>query len=206
MAYSTMAETRADSALGSYRSLSLAILLDRLQQPGKHQVLDLGAPCGPNVDFFSQVSCVLHIEDLFRSFQELNLPEPNDDNANEREQALGQLFVHDASSRFDIILGWDLFSYFDEPVITTIMRGLTSRCHPGTLLFMMASSQDTIAQLPRSFILSRDGTLSCQSQQPGTQTNPRYSPRALERMMPGFRLLHSFLLGDGMQDYLFAYT
>jgi hypothetical protein len=35
-------------------------------------------------------------------------------------------------------------------------------------------------------------------------SNPRYSPIALERMMPDFRLLHSFLLGEGMQEYLFA--
>ena len=34
---------------------------------------------------------------------------------------------------------------------------------------------------------------------------PGYPPLSLERMMPGFHLLHSFLLGERMQDYLFAY-
>jgi hypothetical protein len=37
-------------------------------------------------------------------------------------------------------------------------------------------------------------------------SNPRLSPTALESMMPGFRLLHSFLLGDQMQEFLFSYT
>ena len=202
----TIVEHGAGSGHTLYRSPSLALLLDRLQQPGKHQVLDLGAPSGPNVDFFSQLSCVLHIEDLHRSFQELDLPEPDDDNAEYREQALGTLFAHDASSRFDIIFGWDLFNYLDEVGITSIMKRLTNQCRPGTLLFLLASTQEWIPEIPGRFTLSFDGTLSCETTAPDTQTNPRYSPPALERMMPGFRLLHSFLLGDGMQDYLFAHT
>ena len=36
--------------------------------------------------------------------------------------------------------------------------------------------------------------------------NLNVSPTALERMMPGFRLLHSFLLGEEMQEFLFSYA
>ena len=36
--------------------------------------------------------------------------------------------------------------------------------------------------------------------------NPHVSPTALGRMMPGFRLLHSFLLGEEMQEFLFSYA
>ena len=32
----------------------------------------------------------------------------------------------------------------------------------------------------------------------------KHSPRGLERIMPGFRLHHSFLLGHQMQDYVFS--
>ena len=33
----------------------------------------------------------------------------------------------------------------------------------------------------------------------------KHTPRGLERIMPGFRLQHSFLLESGMQDYLFSH-
>ena len=51
-----------------FNSPSLGILSQRFVGPGKYQILDLGAPVQSNVAFFSDSSCRLYVEDLYRFF------------------------------------------------------------------------------------------------------------------------------------------
>ncbi len=186
-----------------FNSPSIGILGKRFPGPGKCQVLDLGAPAESNVEFFSGGSCRIYIEDLYRS---VIAPGSAHGNAVAPAAIAGALSFENAA-RFDLILAWDLLSYMDPETIELLMARIARSCRAGALLFLSVSTRQMIPSVPAHFSMSRRGRLSYRVATPiHTISNPRYSPTALEGMMPGFRLLHSFLLGESMQEFLFSFA
>lgn len=211
-AWSSAAAESEDRPLAEYRSPSLELLVERLSAPGKHQILDLGRPVDANVAFLSQAPCRLHIEDLerhligpLRRLPVLDEETPQSEvDARVRRIVEGAL-THDPATPLDIVLGWDLYNYLAPNAIRALMGRVGAACRPGTLLFILVPTLDTIPAEPAKVTLAEGSRVSYEPTTADQVPNPRYTPLALERMMPGFHLLHSFLLGDGMQDYLFTY-
>ena len=188
-----------------FRSPSLEIIRDQLVTPGKHSILDLGQPLSRNIEFFSRISCTLYVEDLFESL--IDLPPPGDDEGHHPyDGRVDRALSHFPDTRFDVIFGWDLFNYMHGDQIHALMKRLSGSCRSGTLLFIMISNTPTIPDRPAQMTVDTDGRVDYAPVSNGERSNPRYTPLALERMMPGFRLLHSFLLGTAMQDYLFSFS
>ena len=116
-----------------FNSPSVGILSQRFLGPGKFRVLDLGAPTKSTLAFFSASSCTYYVEDLNRFFieprkQGEHVDGEDDDVAGAVANALG----YEESARFDLVLGWDLFSYMDRAAIEILMSrvarfGLQSR-------------------------------------------------------------------------------
>jgi hypothetical protein len=189
-----------------FNSPSVGILAQRFPGPGKCQVLDLGAPAESNVGFFAGGACTLYVEDLHRFLiapEEKRKGDADEDPARTITDALS----YGPAARFDLVLGWDLFSYMKPSVVKLLMAHIGRSCRPGTLLFITTSTGAMIPGAPARMTMTRLGRLHYQSDPRGPHiSNPRLSPTALENMMPGFRLLHSFLLGDKMQEFLFSYT
>lgn len=187
-----------------FRSPSLELICDQLAAPRKHSILDLGKPLSRNIEFFSHVSCTLYVENLFESL--IALPPPADgEGKNPYEDRVAKALAHSPDTRLDVIFGWDLFNYMHGDQIHALMKRLSASCRSGTLLFIMISNTPTIPNEPARMTVSFDGRVSYEPVSDDARANPRYTPLALERMMPGFRLLHSFLLGTAMQDYLFSF-
>lgn len=192
------------TAAFDFRSPSLEMIYDLLAAPRKHSILDLGQPLGRNIEFFSHIPCTLYVEDLFESL--INLPPPREDEgAHPYENRVARALSHSPETRFDVIFGWDLFNYMHGDQIHALMKRLSGSCRSGTLLFIMISNTPTIPDRPAQMTVNADGRVSYEPVSNGDRTNPRYTPLALERMMPGFRLLHSFLLETAVQDYLFSF-
>jgi hypothetical protein len=189
-----------------FNSPSVSILSERFLGPGKTRVLDLGAPTNSTIAFFSASPCTYYVEDLNRFFIEPRKQEEHG-GGEDVAAAIADALGYENSVRFDLVLGWDLFSYMDRAAIKILMSRIAQSCRAGTLLFLTASTSAMIPGEPARIAMGRPGSLGYRSTF-GIQSmsNPRYSPGALESMMPGFRLLHSFLLGDEMQEFLFNYT
>ena len=190
-----------------FSSPSVGILSQRFVGPGKYQILDLGAPVQSNVAFFSDSSCRVYVEDLYRFFiapQEGR--KNNDDEDDDVASAIADALDYEATARFDLILGWDLFSYMERGAIELLMARVAGSCRLGTLLFLTVPTGTKIPSAPARITMTHRGRLCYRSAIDSQSiSNPRLSPTALERMMPGFRLLHSFLLGEDMQEFLFRY-
>jgi len=190
-------------------SPSVGILSKRFPGPGKSQVLDLGAPLEANVEFFSTGACRIHIEDLYRFFivPENGAAHVGEDEDDPLAARLIRALSFDDNARFDLVLAWDLFSYMEPRSIELLMSRVARSCRAGALLFLANSTSTKIPKVPARIAMSRLGRTRYQNfLSQGTVSNPRYSPIALEGMMPGFRLLHSFLLGENMQEYLFSFA
>ena len=190
-----------------FNSPSAGILGQRFNGRDKYQVLDLGAPARDNVAFFSGASCRVFVEDLNRFFIEPLGTVKAVRGKNDEAPNVTEILCYDQGVRFDLILGWDLFSYLDRSVIESLMGQVSRSCRTGTLLFLTSPTTAMIPSAPARITMTRRGRIHYDSAMAnGTITNPRFSPTALEGMMPGFRLLHSFLLGGEMQEFLFSYT
>jgi hypothetical protein len=187
-----------------FKSPSVDILVEHLERREKPHILDLGAPRSENVAFFSRIPCKLYVEDLHRV---LDVGPPSGEEAEDPADIVARALAYDTRVRFDLVLGWDVFNYLTPPLIEALAGCVARSCRNGALLFLTGSTGEAIPDTPASYCITPSGALRYEV--PGGAAaiaNPRHSPVALERMMPGFRLLHSFLLGEGVQEYLFRFS
>lgn len=190
-----------------FNSPSVGILAQRFSGPGKYRVLDLGAPAKSTAAFFTERACTYYVEDFNRFFIAPWEKGQAEDEDSDVGAAIAAALSYDSAVRFDLVLGWDLLSYLRRDVIERLMARIARSCRPGTLVFLAVATGPMIPSVPARITMSNDGRLHYYSPADGQSiSNPRFSPMALENMMPGFRLLHSFLLGEHMQEFLFSYT
>ena len=177
---------------------------DHLADTERPPILDLGSPVASNIDFLSQFDCVLHIADLHRVLSEdpgMSVP------AEERDvdAVVGRAVSYEEHVRFDGILGWNLFDYLDAPVACALAERIALNCHSGTILLMITSTSDTIPDSPGRITIVDARNVRFERLSPNTRDGARHTPRSLQKMLPGFNLQHSFLLQEGMQDYVFVH-
>jgi hypothetical protein len=187
-----------------FRSPGLELVIGRLTSAEHPEVLDLGAPRRANLEFLADTGCKVWIEDLPGCLVGRTPPKVEDEPPDWAGLIASNL-VFSRDARFDVVLGWDLLAYLDPQAIDPLMSTIAESCTVGTLLFLTVSTAQGLPERPGIVQVSDDGHLVFESSGPATRANPTHTPLALERMMPGFRLQHSFLLGEGMQDYLFSF-
>ena len=178
---------------------------ERIAARHRSGILDLGPPIRANVEYLSQFSCVLHIGDLCREVAD----DPETSAAEEErdvEGIAGRLIAFDEDIRFDAVLVWDIFDYLDAATSKAIMGRVGHYCRTGTLVYLTTSNGETIPDQPGRFTILDEQHLRFERRGVGMRDGMKHSPRGLERIMTGFRLHHSFLLGHQMQDYLFIHV
>lgn len=198
------AHSTTDSEAFTFRSPSLGFICEHLPAERKHAILDLGMPSGSNVDYFARVPCTLYVEDLYDSL--LTLPPPSEDEGPQTyDLRAEQCLAFGPGVRLDMIFAWDLISYMHADLIHALLKRLSHSCRTGTLLYIIVSTAPLIPKRPAKIVITGEDRIRYQATSPVNKPNPRYTPLKLERMMPGFRLLHSFLLGASLQEYLFSF-
>lgn len=185
----------------------------RIATSRRSGILDLGPPSRANVEYLSQFSCVLHIGDLFRALDEepdmlvpVDERDPEVEDERDLESAAERLLAYKDGTRFDAVFAWNLLDYLDEALSRAVMRRIGRYCRTGTLVYLTISNRETIPDQPGRFTIVDEQHLRFQRVGIGTRSGMQHSPRALQRMMPGFRLQHSFLLRHELQDYLFSHV
>ncbi len=184
-----------------YKSLGLSALLGLLRADRKYSILDLGKALGGNIDFWSQFSCRLYIEDFYRYYLPLQATAPED----AERPLLEGLLAYPPETAFDIILAWDLFDYLNPEELETLIQKLCAWCRPGTLLFALVSSLPRIPAEPVVFRILDSERMIYDVRTQETRPCPRHQPRDVAKLMARFNVSHSFLLRHGVQEYVFIY-
>lgn len=188
-----------------FRAPGLELVAGFLAGARNPDILDLGSPCRANVEYLSQFPCVLHIGDISRGLaDEPEMGEPEEER--DVDGIVERLVEYEEDLRFDAIFVWNLLDYIDFEISRALMRRVGHYCRTGTLLYLMTSNEETIPDAPGRFTIVDELHLRFERLSTGTQSGMRHSPRSLERIMPGFRLQHSFLLRYQLQDYLFSHV
>ena len=186
-----------------YTSLGLRALLDSLGDRIQGGILDLGPAVGSNVDFFSKLSSSFYVADLFRAL-ESNRPVTNTDEMH-WDPVFEKILPYEEGSRFDLILGWDVINYLRAPQIEALARCLGPYCSADTVLFSMISTRKQIPARPRSYQVLSPEKLLYQTSTQAVRPCPLYKEPDLVRLLTGFRVKTSYLLRNGMLEYLFSY-
>jgi hypothetical protein len=186
-----------DSAV-TYRSQGLQALLNALPADRCARILDLGPALHSNVNFWSRHPCVLYIEDFYRA----RTGSPEETGVIRHQEFL----EYEKNLRFDVILAWDLFNYFNLEELASLAEKLESRCQPQSMLFVMASSQLQIPSLPMQFRILDEERIEYRTCTETVAPCPRHHPHDLGRILPNFQISHSYLLRNGVQEYIFTHV
>ena len=154
---------------------------------------------GANVRFFSELSCRLFIADLTHSLV------PSGAVAAEQiGKTPSEVITHELprDETFDVVLAWDLLNYLDPDGIRSLSRQLAPLCRPGASLFALIATRKVMANRPLNFEIAANDRLSYQMGGNVQRTAPRYKEPDLSRAMVEFRVEGTFLLRNGMQEYL----
>ncbi len=182
-------------------SLALKVLYDQLRLQRKYHILDLGPALGANVDFFAQFSCKVYIEDFYRTLTSFDYL--SEDKLS-YQAVFEYLLPNQKNTRFDIILGWDLFNYLERDELQSLILHLSHFCHKGTLLFALISTSQYVPEKPTTFQIVQHDRLLYQTNSTVLRQCPRYQQTDLNKLIPNFRVSNSFLLRNGFKEYLFS--
>ena len=106
-------------------------------------------------------------------------------------------------SRCDLVLSWDYLNYLDTADLQRLNSKLLEVAHSGTRLHALIHyAKPEMPARPDRYSLLDDGRIERRSADTMQVKAPRYSPKALEKWMPGFKVDRTRLLGNGMQEFL----
>lgn len=183
-----------------HNSLALNVLFHQLRPERRYNILDLGAAFGANVDFFSQFSRKIYIEDLYRTLTSFDFFPPEDESS--YAALFEYLLPYQAGTRFDVILAWDLFNYLERDEYLHLTRRLSKFSYPGSLLFALISTQKHIPEKPTNYKIINQQSLLYEKSSTVLRPCPRYEQTDIQHLMPRFRVTSSFVLKNGIKEYL----
>jgi hypothetical protein len=175
--------------------------MERIRIFGRCRLLDLGAATSENVAFLSSLPANLTIADVPSILASAD-PGPRSPAAFGTFLARGMPPV--APSSVDVILGWDLLNYLPPPEIEALGSLLAACCRPHTLLFALISTLPEIPDQPQRFRIVGPDSLAYETATRYRRHGPQYNEPDLCRWLHSFEVDTSFLLRNGMKEYLFA--
>jgi hypothetical protein len=190
-------------ASGVQVSLGLQVLLQQLKPERSYSILDLGTAHGRNIEFFSRFAGKISVEDLHSTLASFDFLSPEDGFS--YEAVFEYLLPYRKNSRFDVILAWDLLNYLERDEFKHLIRHLSKFCRPGSLLLALICTSKHMPDRPTRFLVADEQTLEYRNDSTVLRTCPLYQQSDLKNLMPSFRVCNSFILRNGMKEYLFVF-
>ena len=189
-----------ESGSREHQSLALPALVHGLRT-GHQQILDLGPAVGANVQFFSGLPCSLFIADLHEAL----FPRTSAD-AVRRHGPFEAMLAEELprQGEFDLVLAWDLLNYLDPDEIGALSRRLAKICSPGAMLFASITTRQVMPNRPAVYRILGPGKLAYELEPGVKRAAPRYKEPDLKRVLGEFSVESTYLLRNGMQEYLFT--
>ena len=151
-------------------------LIDALRpQQGRLQVVNLGTDGGEQ----KQQRWLTTIEQVIPSFQH---------------------------QRCDCVLTWDTLNYLTAENLNQLNSILGQIAAPAMRLHaLIRYSKPEMPIAPDQYLLTEERTVERRARTAESMQAPRYSPKALEKHMPAFRVDRTRLLGNGMQEFILRF-
>lgn len=182
-----------------HSSPGLKAALETLPSDGSGWVLDLGSAVAGNLEFLSSIVSRVQVVDLlgFRFHTEGASAVDADGSS-----ALLQDLEPEFARTFHLVLVWDLLNYHSPERGRKLIEQLTRLCRPDGWIFASVVSSETMPTRPNRFRIVGHETLAYEATSDELQGGPQLTPAAVERLVKGFQIEHSFVLRHGYREYL----
>ena len=184
----------------TYSSPGLQEAIARVPDDGTCKVLDLGPAVADNVEFVSLFSSFLQIVDVIdRS------PSAYDAGGDgvSRLSSLQTLFKKHRRS-FNLVLAWDVINYLSADQAERLIQAVAELCLPDARLHAIVFATDTMAAVPNCYRIVDSARLAYEPNSTELRGVPNLPPAAVEKLLKGFRIEHSFVLQHGVHEYVAA--
>lgn len=182
-----------------YRSPTLKALVARLAGDEQHNILDLQAAVGANIEFFSRFACRFRIVDLPGTLDEDDLRPLL---ASEPEVAFLRL-VPRPTEPYDVVLAWEAFNYLTRDQMRCLADRLAATCRADALMLAFFVTTKHVPSRPPLFRIVDEETVRWQPTTVEVRPAPGFAPAEIERLTQGFAVVHSVLMRHGVREYLF---
>jgi hypothetical protein len=156
-------------------------------------VLDLGAPCNANIDFFGKRGFKIYVEDFLREYCDRGLD----------LTSMSHFLAYPASS-FDGILCWDIFDFLKVEEASHMVQKIS----------FLLKKEGAVSALFEARSGSRTGKIlrhkitesALVIHEPLGQSRfskHRYPNREIMKLFDGFEIVKSYYHKSGFQEYLF---
>lgn len=192
----------AASDAAPFRSLALDAAIEKLHGGNNGRcVLDLGPGVGANIEFLLGVASRVQVADLFDALSSLGCASSD---SGERSccPVFSELLPTQGERRFDLVLAWTLLDHIHPDDLTQLARHLMATGSPRLLVHALISTRPRIPRIPYTFRIEQGG-LRALSRTAEECEGPRQNQVRLLERLPGFRVVRSVLLRNGLQEYLF---
>ncbi len=181
-------------------SCLLPDLFKRLDANNRLVVLDMGQAISSTVRYFSQYRCQLNFIDLY-SEDCIALPNP-DLNHQQKVDSLRCLLNLGPSTKIDICLFWDVFSYLDDSFVRALIEALEPNISETTGALII-NPRDSRRHLPFYRYGISDESHFTQTENSGIQPPifPR-SQRDLNNLIDYFAIDRGRLMSQSRAEYL----
>jgi hypothetical protein len=180
-------------------SPGLEAALAGVPSDGSCGVLDLGPAVSGNLGFFSTFASRVQIVDLF-GVGSANAAAPEPD-LEPGMQVLRDL-VPLASGTYHLVLAWDLLAYLPSHRIGDLIGALAELCRPEARLHAIVPTTELIPAAPRRYRIVDGESLVYEQVATDLRAAPELPPNAVDRLLEGFEIEHSFVLRHGVREYV----
>lgn len=175
-------------------------LVQGLTEDRRHVVLDCGAARAGTISLLSRYRCRLDILDLAEALPELNAQA----DPQARTATLARRLPEVQDEPAELVFCWNLLNYLQPGDISALIERLLPLLAPAARLHALIEySSPLMPASPGHWVPDQNGRLFADQGDVEQIPAPRYSPKALERMMPQLKPERSMLLGNGLQERLF---
>jgi hypothetical protein len=186
----------------SHRSLGFEQLLGYLRSLRRSaRLLDLGPAVGDNIGFLASLPARLTIADLPSVLASVD---PASRGSTAFCSTLERSLPPMEPGSIDAVLAWDLVNYLLPPEIERLGRSLAQCCQPKAVIFALISTLHEIPDQSQSVHILGADTLSYETVTRLRRRGPEYKEPDLCRWLQAFEVDTSFLLRNGMKEYLFV--
>jgi len=156
-------------------------------------LLDLGAPCSSNINFFAQKGFKIFIEDFLQNYCE----------AKQQISTLPQLLNY-ASESFEGIFCWDIFDFLHPDDFSPMVERLHALLKPSGRILALFFSRDDRTPRTRFRHKITDSGQVLHEVMTGMRTQGQtYPNREIMQIFSAFEIEKSYYHKSGYREYLF---